>query len=90
MGIARPLSFPLLVVSSLLSVASFGSEVLAQQELSGMVEYHMLVTGTPLFNAPMDLVLGARELHSECWALDVTLAPPVGSAFRRTVDHAAR
>ena len=65
-------------------------------------EYHTLVTGTPLFNAPMDLVLGARELHSECWALDVTLAPPVGSAFpgapkprsgeggRRTMDHAAR
>jgi hypothetical protein len=50
----------------------------------------------------MDLVLGARELHSECWALDVTISPSVGSAFpgapkprsgeggRRTMDHAAR
>ena len=45
-------------------------------------EYHTLVTGTPLFNAPLDLVLGAREMHSDCWALDVALSsiapsPPV-------------
>ncbi len=38
-------------------------------------EYHTLVTGTPLFNAPLDLALGAREMHSDCWALDVALSP---------------
>ena len=52
-------------------------------------EYHTLVTNTPLFNAPLEVAFGARELHSDCWALDVTLASSVGSAFRRTRDHAS-
>ena len=78
-------------------------EALGVDPCGELGEYHTLVTGTPLFTAPMDLVLGARELHSECWALDVTLSPSVGStAFpgapkppsgegdRRTMDHAAR
>jgi uncharacterized protein (TIGR00290 family) len=49
-------------------------------------EYHTLVTGTPLFNAPLELSLGAREMHSECWALDVHL----GATVRRPTDHASR
>ena len=53
-------------------------------------EYHTLVTHTPLFRAPLDLSLGAREMHSECWALDVTLGSSVGSALTQTIDHAAR
>ena len=58
-------------------------------------EYHTLVTGTPLFNAPLDVSFGAREIHSECWALDVLpgpakagpydLSPYVGAAFRRPI-----
>ena len=43
-------------------------------------EYHTLVTGTPLFNAPLDLALGAREMHSDCWALDVSLCAGVRAA----------
>jgi diphthine-ammonia ligase len=39
-------------------------------------EYHTVVTGTPLFSAPLELSLGVREMHSECWALDVTLSAP--------------
>jgi diphthine-ammonia ligase len=50
-------------------------------------EYHTLVTGTPLFNAPLDLALGARELHSECWALDVSI---VGAGLSRPIEHAPR
>jgi uncharacterized protein (TIGR00290 family) len=34
-------------------------------------EYHTLVTGTPLFSAPLELSFGTREMHSDCWALDV-------------------
>ena len=34
-------------------------------------EYHTLVTDTPLFDAPLNVTFGAREMHSECWALDV-------------------
>jgi len=34
-------------------------------------EYHTLVTDTPLFGAPLNVTFGAREMHSECWALDV-------------------
>ena len=49
-------------------------------------EYHTIVTGTPLFNSPLELSLGAREMHSECWALDVH----AGAAFTRTIDHASR
>jgi uncharacterized protein (TIGR00290 family) len=41
-------------------------------------EYHTLVTDTPLFGAPLELSLGAREMHSECWALDVVLGPAEG------------
>ena len=52
-------------------------------------EYHTLVTSTPLFNSPLDIAFGAREMHSDCWALDVTLASPVGSAFNRTKEHAS-
>ena len=43
-------------------------------------EYHTLVTGTPLFNAPLELAMGAREMHSNCWALDVSLAARVRAA----------
>jgi len=43
-------------------------------------EYHTLVTGTPLFNAPLELAIGAREMHSDCWALDVSLS--AGRAFQ--------
>ena len=53
-------------------------------------EYHTLVTDTPLFSSPLELSFGAREMHSECWALDVRLDVHVGAAFRRPTDHAAR
>ena len=53
-------------------------------------EYHTLVTDTPLFSSPFELSLGAREMHSECWTLDVRLGVHVGAAFRRPTDHAAR
>ena len=36
-------------------------------------EYHTLVTSTPLFSSPLEFAVGARELHSDCWALDVTV-----------------
>jgi diphthamide synthase (EF-2-diphthine--ammonia ligase) len=39
-------------------------------------EYHTLVTHTPLFSSPMELAFGVRELHSDCWALDVSVVPP--------------
>jgi uncharacterized protein (TIGR00290 family) len=47
------------------------------------------VTSTPLFSSPLEISFGARELHSDCWALDVTLAASVGSAFGRTKEHAS-
>jgi uncharacterized protein (TIGR00290 family) len=57
-------------------------------------EYHTLVTSTPLFSAPVELTMGAREMHSDCWALDVTLADTlsdVGAGFSRPeTAHAAR
>jgi diphthine-ammonia ligase len=56
-------------------------------------EYHTIVTSAPLFAAPLELSFGAREMHSECWALDVTLASTeyVGAGFRRPPgDDAAR
>jgi diphthine-ammonia ligase len=57
-------------------------------------EYHTLVTSTPLFNAPLDVTMGAREMHADCWALDVTLAGTssyVGVGFSRPENgHAAR
>jgi uncharacterized protein (TIGR00290 family) len=47
-------------------------------------EYHTLVTSTPLFNSPLEVAFGAREMHSDCWALDVALAEPyVGAGFSR-------
>ena len=49
-------------------------------------EYHSLVTSTPLFAAPLDVSFGVREMHSDCWTLDVH----VGDAFRRPTAHAAR
>ncbi len=42
-------------------------------------EYHTLVTGTPLFSAPLEFAFGARELHSDCWALDVHVGAGVGA-----------
>ena len=42
-------------------------------------EYHTLVADTPLFKAPLDLVLGSHEMHSGCWALDVTLSRSIAS-----------
>jgi uncharacterized protein (TIGR00290 family) len=36
-------------------------------------EYHTAVTNSPLFRAPIDLVLGERVLRSGCHALDVQL-----------------
>jgi uncharacterized protein (TIGR00290 family) len=53
-------------------------------------EYHTLVTSTPLFSSPLELAFGVRELHSDCWALDVTVASPAGSALRRTKERASR
>ena len=60
-------------------------EALGVDPCGELGEYHTLVTGTPLFNAPIGLVLGARELHSECWALDVTLVSVGG--VRLQADH---
>ena len=37
-------------------------------------EYHTLVTSTPLFSSPLDVSFGAREMHSDCWAIDVHAA----------------
>src|SRR5204862_4710919 len=37
-------------------------------------EYHTLVTNTTLFSAPLEVELGIREMHSDCWALDVYAA----------------
>ena len=58
-------------------------------------EYHTLVTSTPLFDAPLDIQTGVREMHSDCWALDVALSPvapsPVAPSHTRIEDvHAAR
>ena len=36
-------------------------------------EYHTVVTNSPLFSAPIDVVHGERVLRSGCWALDLTL-----------------
>jgi len=52
-------------------------------------EYHTLVTSTPRFSSPLEFVFGAQELHSDCWALDVTIASSVGSGFSRTNAHAS-
>jgi diphthine-ammonia ligase len=47
-------------------------------------EYHTLVTGSPLFRTPLRVRPCGRVLRSECWALDLELAPaPVAG------DHAA-
>ena len=48
-------------------------------------EYHSLVTSTPIFNSPLEVAFGAREMHSDCWALDVIVTPPsyVGAGFSR-------
>jgi uncharacterized protein (TIGR00290 family) len=37
-------------------------------------EYHTLVTSTSLFSAPLDITTGVREMHGDCWALDVSLS----------------
>ena len=37
-------------------------------------EYHTLVTCTSLFSAPLDITMGVREMHGDCWALDVSLS----------------
>lgn len=36
-------------------------------------EYHTLVTASPLFSTPLDLVEGERVLKNGCWAVDVAL-----------------
>jgi len=61
-------------------------------------EYHSLVTSTPLFTAPLDVSFGVREMHSDCWALDVDyveraaagVRADVGERFSRPTSHAAR
>jgi uncharacterized protein (TIGR00290 family) len=53
-------------------------------------EYHTLVTSTPLFNSPLEYTFGVREMHSDCWALDVTVVPQhVGAGLSRPTDHDA-
>jgi diphthine-ammonia ligase len=53
-------------------------------------EYHTLVTSTPLFGAPLEFAFGARERHSDCWALDVTVVPQhAGAGLSRPTDHDA-
>jgi uncharacterized protein (TIGR00290 family) len=53
-------------------------------------EYHTLVTHTPLFSSPVELAFGARELHSDCWALDVSVVPPhVGAGCSRPSNNDA-
>jgi len=58
-------------------------------------EYHTLVTSTPLFSSPLELACGVRELHSDCWALDVTVVESaftrtkVAAGFSRPTDHDA-
>jgi uncharacterized protein (TIGR00290 family) len=50
-------------------------------------EYHTLVTSTPLFSSPLEVAFGAREMHSDCWTLDVTVVPQyVGAGFSRPTD----
>ena len=43
-------------------------------------EYHTLVTSTPLFSSPLEVAFGAKEMHSDCWALDVHLGAGVGAS----------
>jgi hypothetical protein len=85
MGIARSLSIPPFVLSCLLSVVGSGSEVLAQQELSGNVtdesgsaaSYHVAVPVTLYFRVEN---LGNRECMD-----------PLGyPAWRRTARAGAR
>jgi hypothetical protein len=60
-----------------LSVGSISLEAIEELESRGvdpcgeLGEYHTLVTSTPLFSSPLEIAFGARELHSDCWALDV-------------------
>jgi diphthamide synthase (EF-2-diphthine--ammonia ligase) len=51
-------------------------------------EYHTVVTSTPLFTVPLELSLGAREMHSDCWALDVTVASTGNRLIGLTNDAA--
>ena len=46
-------------------------EALGVDPCGELGEYHTLVTDTPLFDTPLEVSFGAREMHSECWALDV-------------------
>jgi len=60
-------------------------------------EFHTLVTNTRLFSAPLDVAFGSREMHSDCWTLDVSLAhesathertePIVGASSFRSVPR---
>ena len=43
-------------------------------------EYHTLVTNSPLFRAPLNVVAGERVKRSDCWALDLDVAQTLGSA----------
>jgi diphthamide synthase (EF-2-diphthine--ammonia ligase) len=36
-------------------------------------EYHTAVTNSPLFSAPIEVILGERVLRSDCHALDLRL-----------------
>lgn len=62
-------------------------EALGVDPCGELGEYHSLVTNTPLFSAPLNVSFGPREMHSDCWTLDVLHA---ASAFGRTADDAAR
>ena len=41
-------------------------------------EYHTLVTDTPLFSGPLEIVTGVREMHTGCWTIDVRLPAAAG------------
>jgi diphthine-ammonia ligase len=43
-------------------------------------EYHTVVTDSPLFDSPVDVVHGEQVLRSGCHALDLQLVQTVGSA----------
>jgi len=43
-------------------------------------EYHTVVTNTPLFDRPLRLRHGDQILHSDCWALDVTVVQDADGA----------
>ena len=40
-------------------------------------EYHTVVTNSPLFSSPLDVIYGERVLHSDCHALDLRVQSSV-------------